>query len=43
MAAPHVSGVAALLVAKGVTGPDNIRYILQSTADDLGASGWDEE
>jgi serine protease len=43
MATPHVSGVAALLVANGVTGPDNIRYILQSTADDLGASGRDDD
>ena len=43
MATPHVSGVAALLVANGVTGPDNIRYILQSTADDLGEPGWDND
>jgi len=36
MAAPHVSGVAALLIANGVTGPDNVRNVLQSTAKDQG-------
>ena len=43
MAAPHVSGVAALLIANGVTGPDNVRNRLQSTAEDKGTPGWDEE
>ena len=43
MAAPHVSGVAALLVAHGITGPDNIRQALESTAEDHGTAGWDEE
>jgi len=43
MATPHVSGVAALLIANGVTGPDNVRDILESTAEDKGAPGWDEE
>ncbi len=41
MAAPHVSGVAALLIANGVVTPDDIRHALQSTAEDKGASGWD--
>ncbi|MFC2039272.1 PKD domain-containing protein, partial [Chloroflexota bacterium] len=41
MAAPHVSGVAALLYAQGITSPDEIRNILQSTAEDLGAEGRD--
>ena len=41
MATPHVSGVAALLYSHGVTSPDNIRTALQSTATDLGATGWD--
>lgn len=41
MATPHVSGVAALLYAQGVTTPDTIRTALQSTATDLGSSGWD--
>jgi serine protease len=41
MATPHVSGVAALLIADGVTGPDQVREALQSTAEDKGAPGWD--
>ncbi|MFC1524887.1 S8 family serine peptidase [Planctomycetota bacterium] len=42
MASPHVAGVAALLIADGVTGPDSIRARLQDTAKDLGTEGWDE-
>jgi serine protease len=42
MAAPHVSGVAALLLARGnAATPDEVRAALQGTADDLGAPGWD--
>lgn len=41
MATPHVSGVAALLIANGVTGPENVRQAMQSTAKDMGATGWD--
>jgi len=42
MAAPHVSGVAALLISNGAaTTPDEVREILQSTAEDKGAAGWD--
>jgi serine protease len=42
MASPHVAAAAALLIASGVaTSPDDIRAKLQSTADDLGASGRD--
>jgi len=42
MAAPHVSGVAALLLANGnAVTPAQVRTALQETADDLGASGWD--
>jgi len=42
MAAPHVSGVAALLIANAVaTTPDEVREALQSTAEDKGADGWD--
>lgn len=41
MATPHVSAVAALLISKGISGPDNIRNILQSTAEDKGSVGWD--
>ena len=42
MAAPHVSGVAALLIANSVAiTPEDIREALQSTAEDKGAPGWD--
>jgi subtilisin family serine protease len=42
MATPHVSGVAALLLARDQTlTPTEIRGILQSTADDLGVAGRD--
>jgi serine protease len=42
MAAPHVSGVAALLIANAVAiTPDEIREALQSTAYDIGGDGWD--
>ena len=41
MAAPHVSGMAALLISNGVTDPDNIREAMQSTAEDKGPDGWD--
>lgn len=43
MAAPHVSGVAALLIANGnATTPDQIRTALQGTAEDKGANGRDD-
>lgn len=42
MAAPHVSGVAALLIAKGVNGPDRVREALQKTAEDKGTAGLDD-
>lgn len=32
MASPHVAGAAALLVGQGVTDPDSVRAVLQSTA-----------
>ena len=42
MAAPHVAGVAALLIANVVAvTPDDVREALQSTAEDKGDSGWD--
>jgi serine protease len=41
MATPHVSGVAALLIANGVTGPDNVRAALQNSAKNIYATGWD--
>ncbi len=43
MASPHVAGVAALLLAKDPSlTPSEIRNVLQSTAEDLGATGWDQ-
>ena len=43
MATPHVSGLAALLASRGVTGPDKIRAAMEATARDLGPAGWDPE
>lgn len=49
MASPHVAGVAALVLAygnaaggDGVTSPEEMRTALQSSADDLGATGRDD-
>ncbi|HEU0077314.1 MAG TPA: S8 family serine peptidase [Longimicrobiaceae bacterium] len=41
MAAPHVSGLAALLVEKYGRNPAQIRHAIQSSADDLGETGTD--
>jgi subtilisin family serine protease len=41
MAAPHVTGAAALLASAGVKSPAQIRAVLQQTADDLGQPGTD--
>jgi thermitase len=42
MAAPHVSGLAALLLSRrSDLGPADLRAIIQQTAVDLGATGWD--
>ena len=43
MSTPHVSGLAALLAAQGVTSPGAIEAILKQTATDLGAAGRDDE
>jgi hypothetical protein len=40
MASPHVAGTAALVIAAGIF---DVRGQLQSTADDLGVTGWDSE
>lgn len=40
-ATPHVSGVAALVVANGITNPDDVRSVIETTAEDHGTSGWD--
>lgn len=43
MATPHVSGVAALVIAKGnATLPGDVRKALETTADDLGVPGRDD-
>jgi len=42
MATPHVAGVAALIIsASGNPNRDFVRDVLQSTAEDHGATGWD--
>ncbi|MEA1962622.1 MAG: S8 family serine peptidase [Patescibacteria group bacterium] len=41
MAAPHVSGVAALVMSMGVDDPLKVRQILKLSAEDLGTEGWD--
>ena len=42
MAAAHVSGVAALLIANGnATSPAEVRQALEATAEDKGPAGWD--
>lgn len=42
MAAPHVTGLVALMLQQGVN-PDSVRPILQNTATDLGAAGFDTQ
>jgi subtilisin family serine protease len=42
MASPHAAGVAALILSKHPDAtPATVRSILQNSADDLGAPGWD--
>jgi subtilisin family serine protease len=42
MATPHVSGLVALLLGEDSTlSPDEVRQIIESTARDRGAAGWD--
>jgi serine protease len=43
MAAPHVSGLAALLISQGITKPAAIEAIIKATARDLGPAGRDDE
>jgi thermitase len=43
MAAPHVAGLAALLFAQdGSRSNDTVRSLIESSADDLGDTGWDQ-
>ena len=41
MAAPHVSGFAALLMQQGITSPAAIEAAMKQFASDLGAAGRD--
>jgi len=43
MAAPHVSGLAALLYSQGITSPAAIEAAMKKFARDLGAPGRDDE
>src|SRR5439155_6028239 len=43
MAAPHVAGVAAMLIQQGITDPAAIEAVLEQTAVDLGAPGRDDQ
>ena len=44
MAAAHVSGVAALIIASGIAStPDGVREALEYSAEDKGPIGWDTE
>ncbi|MCP4167816.1 MAG: S8 family serine peptidase [Chloroflexi bacterium] len=44
MSAPHVAGLAALILARNPTlAPAEVRAIMETTATDLGAPGWDKE
>jgi serine protease len=42
MAAPHVSGVAAMLMQQGITDPAAVEAALEKFADDLGTAGRDD-
>ncbi|MDW7657917.1 MAG: S8 family peptidase, partial [Bacillota bacterium] len=43
MASPHVAGVAALIISKGIaTSPADVQKVLQDTAVDLGKEGRDD-
>jgi PKD repeat protein len=41
MACPHVTGTAASVIASGISGAAAVRQQLTSTAEDIGAAGWD--
>jgi serine protease len=43
MAAPHVSGLAAMLIQQGITNPAAIEAAMKRYATDLGAAGRDDE
>ena len=41
MSSPHVAAVTALLISQGITDADMVRAALQSTVEDLGPEGFD--
>jgi len=43
MASPHVAGVAALIVSRGITNPDEVERILKRTAKHPNSVEWDKE
>lgn len=43
MASPHAAGVAALVVSRGVTNPDEVERILKRTANHPNKVEWDKE
>jgi serine protease len=43
MAAPHVSGLAALLIDQGITNPRALEAVIKRFATDLGPAGRDDE
>ena len=42
MATPHVAGLAALIIANGTTGYQNVRSAICETATDIGTAGYDQ-
>ncbi len=42
-ATPHVAAVAALLIRQGITDPAAVKKAIESTAEDLGATGRDDQ
>jgi hypothetical protein len=42
MAAPHVAGLAALLMSRGHSDPALVEAIIKETAQDLGSPGQDD-
>jgi serine protease len=43
MASPHAAGVAALVVASGVTNPDEVERVMKATAKHPSGAKWDEK
>jgi subtilisin family serine protease len=43
MAAPHVAGLAALMMSRGITDPGQVESIIVQNAKDLGEPGKDDE